>query len=1148
MPKAILRCSRQFLTAICLTVLCVVSVFAASEWQGTLRDSAGKPVASAKVMLRPIGKGQEYSATTSANGRFAFAGVEPGSYKLSVEWNSNSWTATDPFVVGDASLADQDLTIPAEGHFLTVALAKREGAATQASGGQHLSSEEVSNLPLNSRDFSKLLLLAAGTMTDANGTANFTQQYSINGQRGVFTVFAMDGGDTTDPELGGATFSNFNVDAIQEVQSSSGVLPAEIGHGASGFTNVVTKSGSGRLHGTAFEFLRNAALDARNFFDHKNDLDPRRIPPFARNEFGFTVGGPVYMSHLYDGRGKTFFFAQYQGFRQVLGTTQVFAVPTADERKGIDTSTFSGDTLNVPVNATIAAILARYPLPNDPRGAFGARTFATSSKVATDTDQFSIRIDQKFSDKSSIFGRFSLNQVNGPITNPDQTAIDPTFGIKFFDHQRSAAIAYARTLSPRLSFTTTFAYVRSTPTFPSNNHKDIGISFVDSLFESFNSADGTITGSFGNLYQVKHDMTFVHKSHTFKWGGEIRLNKDSTVFATNPNGLYAFGGGTTYSPVFIPSTSGLHDIHPGDPLPDSLTALLTATPYEYTITAAYRLTPQGDKFDEAAVRREAYNLYFQDTWKTTPRLTVNLGLRYELNTQISEAKNRTSIGIAVGSNGKETSFLTPGATEAFLYNPRPAYPLRWNGFGPRVSMDYALTAKTMLHAGASITTLLANIWQDNFVTGGIPFVVQPVNTAQQGVPLPFSNSIVPLNIPEPYTTSGQLLFATGDTSKVAANTPIDYPRFQKDLSALTAGNQVQLLTASFISRQFRNGYVGTYTLGLDHDFGIFRFSTSYVGSAGVGLPRVFVPNGYPGARAGYAPFTQFNSSGQAVGGYGPEYIMSSDSHSNYNAWQNSVVSSHPGIGLTLLASYTYAKSLDDTSSPVGNIGINSGVVVQSPPQNPLDPHAERGPSSFDFTHSFSLSAFQALPLERVPFLRPLGKLVTSGWQLLNITSIASGAPFSVYSGIQQTGFGTGGGDRPDLLMNPHFSTSRTRREDYFGMGQNNCSFFLIPVNVPGSVCPNQAAGTAGRFGTLGRNTFRGPAFHQFDFALIKDTPFGRRGTGDLGVVEFRAEFFNIFNIVNFGLPANTILGSGFGVINHTAGSSRQIQFSLKVFF
>ncbi len=220
-----------------------------------------------------------------------------------------------------------------------------EEVAAKAGGGEHLSSKEVSSLPLNARDFSKLLLLAAGTMTDANGAANFTQQFAVNGQRGSATVFAMDGFDTTDPEMGGATFSNFNVDAIQEVQSDSGVMQAEIGHGAAGYTNVVTKSGVNQIHGSMFEFLRNASLDARNYFDYRDPTGKQRIPPFVRNEFGFTNGGPVVLPGMYDGRNRTYYFGEYQGFRQVLGTTQVIPVPTADERLGNDTTAYPRRTI-----------------------------------------------------------------------------------------------------------------------------------------------------------------------------------------------------------------------------------------------------------------------------------------------------------------------------------------------------------------------------------------------------------------------------------------------------------------------------------------------------------------------------------------------------------------------------------------------------------------------------------------------------------------------------------------------------------------------------------------------------------------------------------------------------------------------------------
>ncbi len=1118
------------------------SALAANSLKGILRDGAGHPIAKATVSLQTVSGARRYSAETSPNGEFSFPDIVAQSYSISVRLRGKTWQAPAAVPIKDGDTLFVNLALSPSDQSLTV-LARQTDASTQASGGGHLSGGEVSSLPLNERDFSKLLLLAAGTMTDTNGAANFTQQFTVNGLRGTASVFAMDGADTSDPELGGATFPNFNVDAIQEVQSSPGVMPAEIGHGAAGFTNVVTKSGTNQIHGSAFEFVRNAAFDAKNFFDHASEVDPRRLPPFVRNEFGATAGGPVVLPNLYDGRNKTFFFAEYQGFRQVLGTTQVFAVPTAAEREGIDTTAFPGDTLTVPVSPAIAPLLARYPLPNEPQGPFGARTYAVSSKVVTNTDQFSIRVDHHISDKATLFTRFSLDQINGPTTNPDQTAIDPGFAVNFFDHQRNAAVRYTRTVSPHLSFVTAFGYIRSTPFFPASNHTDPALVFGDGLFEGFNTADGSIYGSYGNVYQIKQDMTYVRGPHTFKWGAEIRLNKDATIFGTNPSGVYTFGGGTAYSSVLIASASGTHNILPGDPLPDALTGLLTATPYSYSITAAAAVTPIGDKFDEAAVRREAYNFYFQDSWKVSARWSINYGLRYEINSRIKEAKHRTSIAEPIGPDGQPTSYLTPGASLIYLYNPQPVYPMDWNGFGPRVSVDFALTPRTTIHAGGAITTILPNLWQDNFVTGGIPLVFQPLITALPGTPVPFNNTAVPLALPPAYATNGQLLFPNNDSAHVPPNTQIDLQRFQNDLAALTPGDEVQLLTAAAISRTFRNGYIATSTFGVDHDFGIVKLSASYVGTAGVHLSSVFSPNGYAGADPAYAPFTQVNSSGQATGGFGPVAVMSTGSHSSYHALQTSLSQNASRFGLSFQASYTFSKSLDDTSAVLGGLPSNAGVILQTLPQNPLNPEADKGPSTFDITHVSSLSVIQSLPLDRVSFLKPLSPYVTRGWQFLNITSLTSGPPFTVYSGTQQTGAGAGGTDRPDLVSLPDFSTSRTVREDYFGRGANNSSFFFIPINLPGGTGPN-----SGDFGTLGRDTFRGPGFHQIDVALIKNTPFGHRGNGELGILEFRAEFFNVFNIVNFGLPSNTVLGSGFGIISKTAGPSRQIQFSLKLVY
>jgi len=1132
--------ARAFILVSGLVLFPSLHCFAAPSWSGVLRDSAGNPVDLATIKLLAADRHRAYSATTSTTGQFVFTAVAAGDYALTVSVAGKIWTAAAPVIIKDGRALWSGLRLSLQGQELSIIVAA-DAAAPQASGGERLSTGEVSSLPLNERDFSKLLLLAAGTMTDTNGAANFTQQFAVNGQRGSAAVFAIDGADTTDPELGGATFSNFNVDAIQEVQSSSGVMPADTGHGASGFTNVVTKSGSDQVHGSLFEFVRNASFDARNFFDRQSDVDTRRLPPFARNEFGVTNGGPIVLPRIYDGRGKTFYFAEYQGFRQVLGTTQVFPVPTVLERQGIDTATFPGDTLVIPVNSSIAPLVARYPLPNDPHGAYGARTYATSSKVVTNTDQASLRLDHRLSDKATLFLRFSRNQVTGPTTNPDQTAIDPDFGVKFFDHQRNAAVKYSRTPTPHFSYQTTLGYIRSTPVFITSNHTQPAMAFGDGLFQGFNSADGSIFGSYGNVYQFKHDLVYRRGSHSFKWGAELRFNRDSTIFGTNPNGLYTFGGGTAYSPVMIPSASGQHDIHRGDPLPDSLTGLLTATPYSYTVTAAASLTPQGDKFDEAAVRREAYNFYVQDSWKATARLSVSYGLRYEVNSRIHEAKHRTSLPIPIGPSGQPAGFLAPGTRQIYLYNPQPPYAMDWNGWGPRLSVDYDLTKHTTLHAGGTITTILPNLWLENYVTGAFPFIFQPLVTALAGFPLNFQDSVVPLALPSVYTTQGQLLFSSGSSSNVAPNTPMDVQRFQNDLAALTPGHQVQLFSGISFDPHFRNGYIATDILGIDQEIASVKFSASYVGTVGIHLASVLSPNSYGGADPAFAPYTQFNSTGQAIGGFGPELVMTTGSHSSYHALQTSVSQNTARMGLSFQASYTFSKSMDDTSAVPGGITANGGVILQTLPQDPYRPQADRGPSTFDVTHVFTLNLMQSLALDRLRFLQPLGRKLTKGWQLLDITTLTTGPPFTVYSGVQQTGAGAGGTDRPDLLAKPNFSTNRTVREDYFGMGAANSSWFQIPIHIPGGTGPNH-----GRFGTLGRGAFRAPGFRDFDLALIKDTAFGHRGNGELAILQIRAEFFNIFNEVNFGLPSNIVRGSGFGVISKTAGPSRQIQFSLKL--
>ena len=987
-------------------------------------------------------------------------------------------------------------------------------------------------MPLNKRDFSQLLLLASGTQTDTNGAANFTQQFAVNGQRGTTAVFAIDGIDTTDPELGGATFSNFNIDAIQEIRANSGVMPAEIGEGAASFTNIITKSGTDRVHGAVFEFVRNAAFDARNFFDRRSIADPGRLPPFQRNEFGFTNGGPVVLPGVYDGRGKTFYFGQYQGFRQALGTTQVLPVPTPQERQGQDTTAFAGDTLLVPVNPQIAGVLARYPLPNDPQGPYGARTYATSAKVTTVSDQFSVRIDHHISDKDQLFARFNLNNVTGPSTNPSQIALDPSFAIRFFDRQRNFGLAYTRTISPHVLFESSIGYERSTPQFSPGNHSQPALKFGDGLYEAFNAPGGTITGAYGNLFQARQNITYTRGSHTFKTGFEVRVNRDTSVFGLSPNGEYTFGGGAAYSPVAIRSRSGLHDVQPGDPLPDALTGFLTATPFSYTISISPAYFPQGDHLGWTGIRREAYNVYFQDLWKASARLAVSYGIRYELNTPIHEPRDRTSGPEFVNINGMRQQQL--------LVNLQPTLHTDWSGLAPRLALDYRASDRMVFHAGGSITTILPNLFQDTFVTGGTPFVFVPYLSAARGSPIQFDNAVSRFDLPVIYTAAGRPLFATGRSTDVPPDTEMDVQRFENDLASLTPGHQIRPLTVFGNVRNFRNGYIASYTAGFDRDLGDLKLTASYVATIGVGLAGMSYPNSYGGADPAFAPFTRFDASGHILGGFGQEWLLTNRSHSTFHSLQAGVQKTSARAGLGFQASYTLSKSLDDVSAVLGGfLSGFSGTLQQTAPQDPWNLRAEKGPSTFDVRHVVAFSVVQDLPLDRWWRSNGLMHTLASGWQLFGLGTLTSGSPFTVYSGVQQTGAGSNQADRPDQIGKPLFSTSRTVREDYFGLGAANASFFSIPIGVPGGTGPNR-----GRFGSLGRNTLRGPAFHNFDVSLIKETAFVREALK----LQFRAEFFNVFNLVNFGLPANIVLGPGFGLINRTAGTSRQIQFSLKLLY
>ena len=338
-------------------------------------------------------------------------------------------------------------------------------------------------MPLNKRDFSQLLLLAAGTMTDTNGASNFTQQFAVNGQRGTAAVFAMDGADSSDPEMGGATFTNFNVDAVQEIRSSSGWMPAEIGRGAAGFTDIITGRAPTPCMGPRSNFCAMRHSMRAISSTASRSRSPGRIPPFIRNEFGVTNGGPVVIPHLYNGRNRTFYFAEYQGFRQVLSDTEVIPVPTAAERSGLDTTAYPGrhpDRAGGPAHRQAAGALPAAERPAGPlwrahlchivEGHHGCGSVLRAHRSPAS------RTSRK------LFGRFTMANTTGPTTNPSQTAIDSRIrgGVSRPPAQRRHHL-HAHAVAHRSPWSTRISFTRTTPSFPTLDRTDPALTFGDGL-------------------------------------------------------------------------------------------------------------------------------------------------------------------------------------------------------------------------------------------------------------------------------------------------------------------------------------------------------------------------------------------------------------------------------------------------------------------------------------------------------------------------------------------------------------------------------------------------------------------------------------------------------------------------------------------
>jgi hypothetical protein len=1089
---------------------------------GSVGDSAGAIIPGAKVTATDKATGFTRATTTASDGVYSLPRLPVGTYAITA--SSSGFEQSSLEVRLDVEQRQEvNFTLSVQGiatKLEVTAVAPTINTTTGTIGGL-VEGRQVANLPLNGRDITNLILMQPGQVPENNegGTAG-------NGNRGTTNSSYLDGMDSSDNELGGFQISNFNLDAISEFKILQNNYSAEYGRGSGTIVSTVSKTGTNDFHGSAFEFVRNDALDARNFFAPS-------VAPFRRNEFGVTFGGPILIPKVYNGKNKTFFFFDWASYRQRLAVPVVIPVPTAAERQGQVTITPASGApyvLQVPVTSAASTILNAYPLPTNPNGVYGPRTFQGAFSQPTNRDQYSGRLDQRFSDKDSFFFRYTVSNILTPDSDANEAVINPTYSVRGVSNSVNSGLSETHLFSPNLMNEVRISGMQSVEQDISAVEGVTQVGFADGALQSYGPDDGG--GGFSLepfTMNYRDSVTWVKGRHTMNIGGEYRT-VHSSYFGTSvggPNGDYVFAAGSAL-PEAIQSTNGQVSLAAGSPSPSSIVSFMEGISQYYARAVAYPgFGPPGGGFAPFSMRRYVWSGWFQDDFKVTKNLTLNLGLRYEYNSVPTETGDRLA-GII-----NEPNFINPSLYLRMVLNPQPIYRQDYKGYAPRLGFAWQVHPKTVIRGGFAIFTNL------------------PLSQTadQQGFNFPFAGYSTPTNLmftltpravslPPIRDLSGNIVPSNGNSKTVPPNDPINLTPYGPGLET------------NLTSDDNHNGYTisGNLTVERELPFNTV-LSAGYVFNNAIGLYASQYPNGFTDAPAKVAIYTDANP------GLGEFQLTDNHAHSTYNSLQVALRKNMPTAGVTFQLSYTYSKAIDNATTVYNGDSANSAFVQE----NPFCWSCEKARASFDVPQRVVVNFAYQLPFDKAAASLP--KRLTQGWTLWGIATASSGFPFTVVTpfGSSEYGIDTYGGGtvRPNLVSTPTLKPSGQGPEEQFFSNAvlqdsanfgaavaNNQSFagqfFAVPL---ASLNGNTVAAEPGN---LGRNTFRGASWSDFDLSLAKDSRLFEHAS-----LQFRAEFFNILNQHAFSIPsgASRTLGSpGFGIATSTIFDPREIQLGLRLIF
>ena len=1091
----------RFLILIASLVLAVFlhvdAVYAQSDASMTGRtvDNSGAVLPGVTITVANVNTGLSKSALTNETGSYTVLVLPIGEYTVTAEFPGFRTEVRRGIVlqVGDRARLDFELQVGDVTQFVEVTAAAPLVQSETSTVGQVVDNDMITELPLNGRNYVSLALLTPGAMPPAQGTG-YGHRGGINiaGNRETSQQYSLDGLDITEAMMSVPVFTP-SIDMIAEFKVNQSTYGADLGRRSGGQITILTKSGTNEFHGSMYEFIRNSALDARNFFA----IDK---PPFRWNQFGATLGGPII-------KNRTFFFFSWESFRQRKGITRTGTVPSQAWLNGdfssllpgkeiIDPATgspFSGNIIpSDRFSTTGKAIADWYPAPNLPGT---VRNYVNSPTDKLDTDQYSIKIDHRFNDTHSIYGRYTFhdffhkwaygfgNSTFSSIAGPGVQGGEPG-NLTSEDHEKpanQAVINLTTIVSPRMVHELKLGFSRIAFYRVGSDRRDIAslIGLAEHLklraprnwgfpgvrvsgFSSLGQS-GRPVGRNDNTYQIHDSITYTVGSHNLKIGADLKRFNNNRLQENSSKGNFSF-----------------QNRYSGNAVADLLLGLPRWT---------QRLVGSGVQ----PIWDNSYHFYVQDDWKVTPNLTLNMGLRYEFNTPMVSADDRHSTYdpkldavVLSGMPSHRRDFVRPDlhdpdvkqASQGIKFvdaGSRRIWAPDRNNFAPRLGLAYRPGGndRLVLRVGWGIfyDEITGSGGSKGSLTKNYPFTVtQRFNNAS---PTPNIN----MDLPFPLGLGG------GTIEVNSIDREIGTPRVQH------------------------------FNFGIQHELARdLLVEASYVGSKGVNLQyrrninQAVLGSDSIAARRPFPPFGNIRTT-------------ESTAKSDFNSFQLRVERRAP-TGVTFLSSYTLSKSID-----WGSGGGSSGESGEA--QDARNLRAERGLSNFDARHRYVLSTVYRFPFGAgqrfLSNASGVANAVVGGWEVSSIMTLQSGRPLTPRFSNDYNSTGRSRTSRPDRVSSGILSGSERTIDRWF----DTSAFVIQPKD---------------RFGNSGRGILTGPGINWLDLALMK-----MFYVGESVDIQFRTEFFNALNHPNFDMPNIDVNSSRFGRI-FSARDSRQIQFALKILF